>query len=154
MKPLIWYMSAAVVVSPVGVIMRYSFANASTSSSGECSTSFLYLTFERFHIVDGISALSFLTSPIFLRECWRCLCFPAALKGALRGGTGSRRTSTSRSWPSWSSPTSTTWTTSTSSRTNAPSSKRRWSRSGRSRSRVSVLSVTLLEVYSPWRHRE
>ena len=67
--------------------------------------------------------------------------YPAALRGALRGGTGSRRTSTSRSWPSWSSPTSTTWTTSTSSRTNAPSSKRRWSRSGRSRIRVRVPSV-------------
>lgn len=59
-------------------------------------------------------------------------------RGTLRGGTGSRKTSTSKNWPSWYSPTLTTWTTSTSSQTNVPSSKRRWSRSARSRSKVRI----------------
>lgn len=59
-------------------------------------------------------------------------------RGTLRGGTGSRKTSTSKNWPSWYSRTLTTWTTSTSSQTNVPSSKRRWSRSARSRSKVRI----------------
>lgn len=64
-------------------------------------------------------------------------------RGALRGGTGSRKTSTLKNWPSWYSPTLTTWTTSTSSRTNVPSSKRRWSRSARSRSKVRISWTSL-----------
>lgn len=64
-------------------------------------------------------------------------------RGTLRGGTGSRKTSTSKNWPSWYSRTSTTWTTSTSSQTNVPSSKRRWSRSARSRSKVRIRWASL-----------